>query len=336
MRPIAGKSWVSLAWRWLRPALTLTLFRQSGLQRRRIEPALQRILWIYKGTPQIGDALMDLSARVLLRSRTTRIDLLTDPHLAQLFGADDIFTAVHSDAALLPSAGYDLVILDSFKARCLKEKLRHWPRLPFVTMRGFFSGPEFNRTQFSFFRMQQLLVDPAPPNPQSMLPHLVTTAEDQTCAAALAIGSSAIAFAIGGAVAARTYTKWDAVIAEMLAGDAALQVVLLGSANAVTMAKKIIARVREPERLINCTDAYTLGQTMAILQRCRLAVCCDGGLLHLAHAARLPTVALFDEAVDPVMRMTAANRSVTLQSCGTVDGLSSQQITTAIRQALAI
>ena len=91
------KSTFSILWRKLRPDLSLRWHRQTGLQRNAIEPAHRRVLWIYKGSPQVGDSLMDLSSRVLLKDRGLRLDLYTDRHLHQLFHADDIYTRVFSE-----------------------------------------------------------------------------------------------------------------------------------------------------------------------------------------------------------------------------------------------
>jgi ADP-heptose:LPS heptosyltransferase len=334
LRPIAHKPAISLLWRRLRPWLTLGVSRQLPLQRERIEPT-QRILWIYKGTPQVGDALMDLSSRVLLRGCRVRLELLTDPHLAELFAADDVFAAVHVDGARLQATHYDLIILDSFKARCLQQKQRHFPRAPFVTIRGYFSGPEFNRTLFSFYRMKQLLGTDRETDPAPLKPHLVSAAQDTARAALLPIAAGAVAFAVGGAVASRVYEQWDTVIADLLGRGRLRQAVLVGSDNAAGMAARILDSGPRDGRIVNCVAQYSLLETLEIMKRCSLAVCCDGGLLHLASAAGLPAVALFDSQVAPEMRMTAANRYVALQSTGIIDALPAAQVSDAIGQTLA-
>jgi ADP-heptose:LPS heptosyltransferase len=333
LRPIAHKPAISLLWRRLRPWLTLGMSWQLPLQRERIEPP-QRILWIYKGTPQVGDALMDLSSRVLLRGSRVRLELLTDPHLAELFAADDVFAAVHVDGARLQAAHYDLVILDSFKARCLQQKQKYFPRRPFVTMRGYFSGPEFNRTLFSFYRMNQLLGGGRDADAALLKPHLVSAAQDRARAAQLPIDAGAVAFAIGGAVSTRIYEQWDTVIADLLARGSLRQAVLVGSDNAAAMSERILAHGAKAGRILNCVAQYSLLETLEIIRRCSLAVCCDGGLLHLANSAGVPTVALFDSQVAPDMRMTAANRYVALQSTGIIDALPAAQVGAAIGENL--
>lgn len=336
LRPIGNKSSMSLFWRWLRPWLTLALLRQSGLQQERIGVQPQRILWIYRGTPQIGDAMMDLSSRVLLRDCNVRVELLTDAHIAKLFAADDVFAMVHEDAGKLKATDYDLVILDSFKARCLEEKQRHFPSLPFVTMRGYFSGPEFNRTLFSFYRMRQLLGGERDLDPELLKPHLVSAAQDRVRPRQLPIGKGAVAFALGGAAASRTYEQWDMVIADLLRQGKLQQAVLLGSENASAMAERILAKCAKSSHVVNCVARYSLLETYEIMKRCDLVACCDGGLLHLANSAGLPTVALFDSEVHPDMRMTMANRHVALQSTGIMNDLPVAEVINAVEKSIAI
>lgn len=337
-RPLQGKPAVSLLWRWLRPWLSLRLALQQRLQQETLGTAPRRLLWIYKGSPQIGDALMDLSSRVLLQRAGFQVDLYTDPHLAKLFAADEIFSHVFAQPEQIDPAAYDLVILDSFKARCLSVKVAHLRHLPFVTMRGYFSGPEFNRTLFSFFRMHQLLgrqPDAAEVSAQA-LPCLFSSAADRAAVAALALSPQTVAFAIGGADPGRTYPHWDRVIGALLASDPALRIVLLGSDNGRAAGAAILAaNAASADRIVNCVATYSLLQTFEIFKQCGLAVACDGGLLHVAHAAGLPTVALFDAQVSPAMRLTAANRSVALSATASVGTLPAEAVVEAVRQALA-
>lgn len=89
-------------------------------------------------------------------------------------------------------AQYDLLILDSFKARCLQEKLRHVRSVPFVKMRGFFSEPEFNRTPFSFHRIGQLLMADGADYLDRMMPHLASSPQQKVTAERLPISSGAV------------------------------------------------------------------------------------------------------------------------------------------------
>jgi len=338
LSPVQGKSAISLLWRRLRPAINLALRRQFPLQREQIGCNLRRVLWIYKGSPQIGDSLMDLASRVLLAEHGIKVDLCTDPHLAKLYHADDVFGSVFSDTSQLAPHDYDLVILDSFKGRCLEDKFKYLPHLPFVTMRGYFSGPEFNRTLFSFCRMNQLLdigLSDAQLHARA-LPHLCTSQADREAVAALMIPNGSIALAIGGASPGRTYQHWDQVAAKLLQSNTSNNFVLLGSNNANAMRDAILHASKEHAiRIIDCVDRHTLTQTFEILRRCTLAVAADGGLLHIANAAGIPTVALFDRHIAPALRMTAANRSITVQSTGTISDIGVDEVVHSIEQAIA-
>jgi heptosyltransferase-2 len=340
LAPIAGKSNASLLWRKLRPALALRWHGQAGLRREAIDKSAKRILWIYKGSPQVGDSLMDLASRLLLRdalgANGIEIDLYTDPHLHRLYEADDVFARVASDAATLAGRGYDLAIVDSYKWRCIESKVRHWKNLPFVTMRGHFVGPEFNRTLFGFFRMQQLLGMAADASATRRIasPHLAAPQAVSRQVDAIGIPHGAIAFAVGGADEARTWRQWDALLEELVRRGHAPAAVLLGSGNGASMRDVIVARARERGwQVIDCVDRYSLLQAFEIMKRCSLAVAADGGLLHVAHAAGLPTVALFDRHIRPALRLTDANRTIALQSRGATNDIPVADVAAAIETA---
>jgi heptosyltransferase-2 len=336
--PVKGKSAWSLLWRRVRPAASLALRLQFPLQRHHIDGNLRRVLWIYKGSPQVGDSLMDLSSRTLLATQGIKVDLCTDAHLVKLYQADDVFGCVFSDASRIAAGTYDLVILDSFKWRCLEDKFKYLPRTPFVTMRGYFSGPEFNRTLFSFCRMNQLLgacLTDAELHARA-LPHLAATHEDREIAASLPLQGKTIALAIGGASPGRTYPHWDKVAAALLHKHPDAQFVLLGSGNAVAMRDAILRACKDKTgNFIDCVDRYTLTQTFEILRRCTLAASADGGLLHVANAAGIPTVSLFDCHIAPALRLTAANRSIALQSQGVIGDIPADELAHCIERAMA-
>ena len=336
--PVKGKSAISLLWRRLRPAVSLAVRLQFPLQRQYIARNLRRVLWIYKGSPQVGDSLMDLSSRVLLAAQDIKVDLCTDPHLAKLYHADDVFGRVFSDASQIAADTYDLVILDSFKWRCLEDKFKYLSRIPFVTMRGYFAGPEFNRTLFSFCRMNQLLdagLSEAELHARA-LPHLAGTDADLDMAAHLPLPAGTIALAIGGASAGRTYPYWDKVVAALLQYHSDARFVLLGSSNAVAMRDAILhAAGASAERIVDCVDRCTLTQTYEVLRRCTLAASADGGLLHVANAAGIPTVSLFDCHIAPALRLTAANKSIAVQSTGTIDAIPVNEVAHCIERAMA-
>jgi len=336
--PLHGKPGASLLWRRLRPALSLRWHGQARLQRDRIPEGARRLLWIYKGSPQIGDSLMDLSSRALLVQRGIAVDLVTDAHLAGLYRSDRFFGRVFDAADAADPADYDLVLLDSLKWRCIEAKIGRLRGLPFATMRGVFSGPEFNRTLFSFFRMKQLLGLDTPERTLRAMakPAMFASSDDEADADALKIPPGAVAVALGGADPVRSYAHWPEALSAFLRATPHTPLVLLGSKNALAARDAVLAQLATSSgtRLVDAVDRLTLPQTFAALERCTLAIAADGGLLHVAHAASVPTVALFDRHIAPALRLTPANHSLPLQSPAEVSALPPEQVGATIREAL--
>ena len=96
---------------------------------------------------------MDLSSRVLLKDR--KVDLFTDNKNSELYQDDAIFSAVFTNKKEVDK--YDLVIIDSYSTRSINVKVQVAPLTPFVTMFGYYNGPEVNRVLFSFHQMNNLL-----------------------------------------------------------------------------------------------------------------------------------------------------------------------------------
>jgi lipopolysaccharide heptosyltransferase II len=69
-------------------------------------------------------------------------------------------------------------------------------------------------------------------------------------------------------------------------------VILLGGQDCITTAAAITAE-NQPDRVMNLAGKTTLAQTAALLQRARLSLSADTGVMHLAYAVGTPTVSLF-------------------------------------------
>ncbi|MEY8689504.1 MAG: glycosyltransferase family 9 protein [Leptothrix sp. (in: b-proteobacteria)] len=317
--------------------LNLWLHGQRTLVRDQIGHAC-RLLWIYKGTPQVGDSLMDLAARVLLKGRIERIDLLIDEHLVPLYNSDQVFDRVACRTTnLRPATEYDLVLLHSASSRSIRDKVRDFRSLPFVHVHGFYTGPEFNRTLFGFHRLAQLLgvsLDDAWLTEYGR-PVMWHSAADQTAVDALNVPHGAVALALGGVRDWRTYGRWAEVL--RLAHQAGWQHpwVLVGAENGAVMRDQLFSEFGSRFQFIDAVGRLTLPQTHALLQRCTLALCADGGLLHLAHAADVPAVALFAGVIDPSFRVTAANRTISLHGSERVDDIEPQQVFAALQAQAA-
>lgn len=292
--------------------LHLALHGQRGLERTAIAPTDRRLLWIHQGTPQVGDSLMDLAARQLLAGRCDRLDLLTEPHLLPLYQADRVFTQVASDASEL-SGPYDLVLLHSASSRSVKDKLAFFRSLPFVHVQGCYTGPEFNRTLFGFYRLAQLLgmaVD-ADELAAQACPVMWASAADQAAIDALDLPAEPVAIALGGVRDWRTYTRWSEVLTQLqhrldAAGAAMPPLLLIGADNGLALRDQL-RTAHADLNIIDRVGQHSLPQVYALLQRCKLVLAADGGLLHVAQAARVPVVGLFAGVIDPSYRITAAN-----------------------------
>ena len=302
-------------------ALNLALHGQSGLERERIDPAVhRRILWIHQGTPQVGDSLMDLAARVLLHRRGARLDLLTEAHLLPLYRSDAVFANVASSARELPAGGYDLVMLHSMSSRSVRDKLRHFRRVPFVHVQGCYTGPEFNRTLFGFYQLAQLMGLPGAALETMARPTMQPSHAEHAAIAALAIPPGAIAVALGGVRDWRTYTRWTDVLRGLAATGRVPHVVLVGADNGLAMRDAIVAaEIGLP--LIDRVGRHSLGEVQELIGRCALALCADGGLLHVAHTTDTPVVALFAGEILPALRVTSANRTTCLHGPVKVDDI---------------
>jgi heptosyltransferase-2 len=331
-RYAASASKRAILWRRFRRWLWLAVTGQLGLERSHIRPGDRRILWIHAGMPQIGDSLMDLAGRSLLRGR--EVDLLIDAHLVPLYALDDVFRRVGSDPLEAARHTYDLVIVLGVSSHNLRAKLRHFRRLPWVSLQRYYTGPEFHRTLFAYYRLAQLLgraVDEAEVL-GTLRPHVVVGAEAVASVDALGLPARFMTVVVGGVSVSRTYTRWAAVVAAIRARGIADPIVLLGTANGRAQRDEVVA-IALNKPLIDAVDRYALPEVYEIVRRSGLVVCADGGLLHVANAARTPTVSLFNERIEPSFRLTPANRSIALYVATKVSDMAPQAVADAVAEA---
>lgn len=322
----------AVAWRYLRRKISLFLTGQSACEMAIPLPRGLRILWIYKGTPQIGDAMMDLACRVLLKGHVQQVDLYTDAHLAALFKDDDVFGQTFSSAKDIDLAQYDCAIVHSYSSHCMKDKIRHFKKLPFVPFYGFYTGPELNRTQFGFFRMAQL-IDKDLNAGEKMTPHLHIKEAHRAALAAYPLPERYICLAIGGVREDRTYAHWDQVISQLRQSHPDLPVVLVGSENGLAMRDRIMA-LGLPD-IIDLTTRISLHEIAVLFEKSQLNICADGGLMHIAAATDAPMLALLAHYIRPDLRFCQQQRATVLYSTATVSEIPSSAVFTAILQRLA-
>jgi Glycosyltransferase family 9 (heptosyltransferase) len=314
-------------------SLNLRLHGQTRLLRTGLDLAVhRRVLWIHHGTPQVGDSLTDLAARELLKGKLERLDLLTDAHLLQLYRSDEVFTTVAATPAELPGP-YDLVLLHSASSRSVKDKLAHYRQVPYAHVHGFFTGPEFNRTLFGYYRLAQLLGLSVTEQAIERIacPSMRASAAEE---AVLNLPPSAIAIAIGGVRDWCTYLQWPQVLRGLHDAGVTRPVVLIGSDNGTAMRDQIVA-ADTGMTIIDRVARHSLGEVQALMRRSALVVCADGGLLHLAHTAHVPVVTLFAGISEPRFRLTAANRTSWLYGANWVNDVPATDLVGCIMKALA-
>ena len=307
---IKKNSFFKIYLKYIKRYLYILLKRQNKLEIDHILNHHNSILWINLSAPSMGDSLMDLSNRVLLKDRS--IDLFTDIKNAHLFLNDEIFENVYTHINDFGIKKYDLVLLDSFSTRTIKIKAKVAPLVSYAGMFGYYNGPEVNRVLFGFHRMNQLLgykKNEIELNLSSKA-SLSISEEDIQIVNNLKLPQKYICIAIGGEWNYRTYNKWDEVIKLLISGDQNLKIVLLGSNNAQRASGELIEKISS-KNLLNCVNQFSFMQTAEIINNSKILICCDGGLMHAANSVNTPVLALFAR-LTPIMQLTDCIRSYNL------------------------
>lgn len=320
----------------------MALTGQGRLERNSIPASAQRILWINQTAPSLGDALMDTSARCLLKGRT--VHLLTSEKNAALFRGDDYFERVFDDSqqteVVHREYPYDLAILDSFSPRTIGRKRVVCPQLPFVGLYGYLNGFEVHRTLFSYHRLAKLLSLDLEDIKGGRLVHHALGRSPGTEYTSEPGPRPLIAIGIGGEWEFRTYKYWRRVIASLVEAVPGCQITLLGSANGRSDAKLLDSELSGTVHLRNRVGSLSLEETCSELRRSDLYVGADGGLWHMASGCGISTVALFadcalfDSDGQQVSRASPDQRCTSLTADRDVSQIEPSQIVEAIKQSL--
>ena len=308
--------------KFIKRQIFITLKKQKSLEITNILPEHKNILWINISAPSLGDSLMDLSSRVLLKDR--KVDLFTDNKNSELYQDDAIFSAVFTNTKEVNK--YDLVIIDSYSTRSIKVKVQVAPLTPFVGMFGCYNGPEVNRVLFSFHQMNNLLdyrKGEVEVNKIAKTSISIST-KDQKFVNQAKLPSNYIAIALGGEWNYRTYNNWDKVIEELIRKDNNLNIILIGSENAKDYAKTILGKFSHAN-VFSCVAKFTFNQTAQIINQAEILLCCDGGLMHAANAFNTIIVPLF-AYLNEDMQLTESNFAYTLFDKRDVNNIRVQDI----------
>ena len=286
----------------------------SGQHRLKLDafPAgAKRVLWVYFGENQVGDALMDLAPRSLLAEQGLQVDLYAAPVVTALFEGDPWFGRVASDAEAFAGVDYDCAIVLSNKHRPLKPKTRGFARLPWVSLHEYFTGPNFHRGLFAARRLADLArVDVNAPDlerhARQKLGPVPAVPDSQA-------SDGAIALVMGGVHAGRSYRHWQAVVQELVAAGQR-RFALVGSGNGAEQAGALVQSFAGRVEINDFTGRLTLAQTRAVLDSAAVTASPDGGLMHLALTTRCALVALFTAQIAPQWRLPATGTSAALRS----------------------
>ncbi|VVE45019.1 heptosyltransferase [Pandoraea eparura] len=330
---------LNVAKKYLHRRLRLALSGQSSREVRRVSPDA-RVLWIYGGKASVGDAVMDMSGRALLRGREGPVDLLITPGLKAVFEGDDIFRHVYDDPTRVKPGDYDVVVLQEFNYPTLRLKRKYFPTLPFACLFRFFHGPDRNQTQFSLAAVNDIfslglasddLFARAKPYLRQEL------ALPESMAGRLSPGSFLV-LAMGGVEPRRTYAHWREFLQ---AYDIAYQpgmpdgVVLLGSSNGVEAANALMQAKFVHLKLQSFVGQLTLRDAKRVIGNAALFVGADGGLMHVAHTTPTPSVTLFAKAEPPYLRLTPGCRSTPLQTDSDVSAVDAAELAETVVATLA-
>jgi ADP-heptose:LPS heptosyltransferase len=277
--------------KFLKRYLYIILKRQKNLEIFKILPEHKKILWINVSAPSLGDSLMDLSSRILLKDRS--LDLYTDKKNASIYDDDNFFNNIFTEINDLKKFDYDLIIIDSFSSRSIKIKSQVAPKTIFVGIYGYFNGPEVNRILYSFHQMNYLLGYIKNENEINGLAKnsIFISKKDQETVKNI-VPKKYIVIGVGGEWQYKTYNKWDKVINQLTLYDKDLSIIFVGSHNATKISKDLLNQF--PENLfLNFTSRLSFNQTAEVIRRSEAFLCCDGGLMHAAIALNVNIVPLF-------------------------------------------
>ena len=313
--------------RWLKfikRYLYIVLKGQKNLEVFKISPNHKNILWINISAPSLGDSLMDLSSRVMLKGRN--VDLFTDKKNAHIYTDDHIFNNIYTKTESIYNSGYDLVIIDSYSSRSINVKSKITSTTPFVGMFGYYNGPEVNRILFSFHQMNHLLgyVKSEDEINTSAKASMSISKEDQEVVNSINLPIDYIAIVLGGEWDYRTYNKWDQVITQILVRDKQTKIVFIGSGNAQDIAKNLLSQFSK-NNIFDCVDKYSFIQTAKIIKKSKILLCCDGGLMHASNAVSTPIVPIFAR-LTPQMQLTDVVQAFPLFDKSDVNNISVEAI----------
>jgi ADP-heptose:LPS heptosyltransferase len=335
---LAQTSTAYIVKKYLHKYLRLRLSNQLSLERQQV-PKNAKILWVYTGKRNFGDANMDIAGRALLKDRGCNIDLFTLPNLHELFGQDDIFGNVYSNLEDVLNKQYDFILLSEYNLPSIRFKTKYFRKLPFACLFGFFLGPARNQTCFSYAAINHLfdLKLTLSEIIKVAKPYLNSHEEVARSVADLIPGEPFLTVSIGGRDADRSYRHWPAflkLLDQSNNSEIPKSIILLGSDNGLEMEALIKREKFSNLKIHSCVAQLSLLQSREIISRSRVFIGCDGGLMHVAHSTRTPSVTLFRAQEPYRLWLTESCHSSPIQSPGEDSDIDPSQIFSQLQASL--
>ena len=232
-------------------------------------------------------------------------------HVYDKYGADRGLGGLRRTAARLAQGRYDVAVLPhrSLRTALLARMARIRERVGFARAAGalLYTGRVRTRER-AFLRREADLASAlgARPAPMRLVPRPEWIAAADA-ALARAAGAKLAAVCLGSEWPTKIWpARHVADLVRLLLADG-LRPVLLGG-----LRERAIAReVSDGDRCID-TTGNTVGEAIAILARCSVAVGGDSGLVHAARALGVPTVAVFGPTSPDVHVFGPRERAVSL------------------------
>ena len=285
---------------------------QMKLELSKMPKNSKNILWMNTTAPSLGDSLMDLAGRVLLKN--FNVDLCTSSKNSILYKYDSVFENIYDENNMNFNKIYDLIIVDSYSPRSMRIKNQYFKDIPFFGMYGFVNGFDIHRTLFSIYRISELLGIEY--QKTDLRPSVgINNADDKF----VDLYDKYLIVVVGGEWEFRTYKHWNAVIQKIIDNE---NIVLIGSKNGIEDAEEITAKYSTIKNFVGKT---TINETAILIRKSTSVICCDGGLLHVANALSKPVVSLFGE-IEPYMRHTATDIHESLYDEKSVNNITPESV----------
>lgn len=323
--------------------ILLKFFGQLSLERK---PApTDRILWIFSGKDHfsyrsIGDSIMDLSGRALLKASGRKVDLLTFHNLAELFSQDDVFERIYTNINQIDVGQYDHILFTIYTPRSIRLKIRHFYSKTFSSMWKYLQiNGQYNQITYSYAAINDLfdvgLTDDE--INQIAKPYLITNQTTKKIVKSLDVADPYIVISVGGMDNSRTYEQWPEVLRLMDLKQEIFKikkVLLVGSGNGLEMANTLTNEKYETIEIVSYVNELPILQVAELINQATIFVGADGGLMHVAHSTNTPTVTLFTTNVDPRYRLTQSCHSFSIQSRRDVNKIAPVDILSEIESCL--